>query len=150
LVSDLYTQSLKAQPTLWSEFIFWIAQASALVHMIFGIFELSSLVFISALESVQVFARFALSIVLCQIVVQIELVIIRAELHHLGAYAAAASMRAPSSQISVIDSQSGSHEQILLSDLSGSIGSQTRGKNCGHGVQDVGCSASAGVNVNAT
>ena len=69
LASDLYTQLLKAQPTLWSELIFWIAQASALVHMIFGIFELSSLVFISALESVQVFARFALSIVLCQIVV---------------------------------------------------------------------------------
>jgi hypothetical protein len=150
LVSDLYTQLIKAQPTPWSEFIFWIAQASALVHMIFGIFELSSLVFISALESVQVFARFALSIVLCQIAVQIELVIIRAELHHLGAYAVAASVGPPSSPISVIDSQSGSREQVLLSDLSGSIRSQRSGENCGHSVQAAGCSALVDENLSAT
>lgn len=149
LVSDLYTQLLKAKPTLWSESIFWIAQASALVHMIFGIFELSSLVFISALESVQVFARFALSIVLCQVVVQIELAVIGAELQNLGAYAVAASVRAPSSAIPVSESQTGSREQVLLSDLSGSIRSQRSGENRGHSVQAAGCSALVDENMSA-
>lgn len=117
VVSDVYTQLLKAQPTLWSEFIFWIAQASALVHMIFGIFELSSLVFISALESVQVFARFALSIVLCQIVVQVELAMIRAELQHQ------LSTRAADVACIVRDPHGGSGEQIMLSDVTSTVGS---------------------------
>jgi len=150
LASDLYTQLLRAKSGPWSELIFWIAQASALVHMIFGIFELSSLVFISALESVQVFARFALSIVLCQIVVQIELAIIRAELGKLGAYDVAASAGVPSSPIVGLDSQGGSREQILLSDVSGSIRSQRSGENCGHNVQAVGSPASASDNVGTT
>lgn len=117
LASDLYTQLPDAKPTLWSEFIFWIAQASALVHMIFGIFELSSLVFISALESVQVFARFALSIVLCQIVVQIELAVIRAELLHQG------STRATDVVGIARDLHGGSGEQIVLSDVPVNVGS---------------------------
>jgi hypothetical protein len=150
LVSDLYTQILRAEPTPWSEFVFWIAQASALVHMIFGIFELSSLVFISALESVQVFARFALSIVLCQIVVQIELAIIRAELRNIGAYNIAAGAGVPSSPIVVLGSQGGSREQILLSDVSGSIRSQRSGENCGHSVQVVGSSVPVGGNMGTT
>ena len=115
--SELYIQLPRAQPTLWSEFLFWIAQASALVHMIFGIFELSSLVFISALESVQVFARFALSIVLCQIVVQAELAMIRAELQHQ------LSTRAAGVASIVRDAHGGSSEQIMLSDVTRTVGS---------------------------
>lgn len=125
LVSDLYTQLLIAKPTLWAEFIFWIAQASALVHMIFGIFELSSLVFISALESVQVFARFALSIALCQIVVQVELAIIRAELQHQS------STRAADIVSIMRDAHGGSSEQIMLSDVTRIVGST--GSHQSHG-----------------
>ncbi|GAB7324086.1 hypothetical protein MBLNU13_g07474t1 [Cladosporium sp. NU13] len=150
LASNLYTQLLEAQPTLWSEFIFWFAQASALVHMIFGIFELSSLVFISALESVQVFARFALSIVLCQIVVQIELAMIRAELQILGAFAVSTSIGLPGSATAIVDSQGGSHQQILLSDVSRSIRSHGSGGNGGQGDHGVEGPAPASENTSAT
>lgn len=78
--SDLYTRLPTAEPTVWSEILFWLAQATVVVHMVFGIFVLSSLVFISALESVQVFARYAVNVVLCQVVVQIELATIRTAL----------------------------------------------------------------------
>lgn len=113
--SDLYKQLSDAEPKLWSEFLFWIAQASALVHMIFGIFELSSLVFISGLESVQVFARFALSIVLCQIVVQVELAIIRAELKYPP------STRSTDVASTRRDNHTGSSEQVMLSDVTRTV-----------------------------
>jgi hypothetical protein len=134
LNSESYTQLPLAQPTLWSELIFWIAQASALVHMIFGIFELSSLVFISALESVQVFVRFAISVVLCQIVVQIELATMRAELRYQSEQVSAASA---GTQVAM----GGSSEQIVLASLAGSVGSagsQDSGRNGGGSIQVVG------------
>jgi hypothetical protein len=113
--SNFYKQLSGAEPTLWSEFLFWIAQASALVHMIFDIFELSSLVFISALESVQVFARFALSIVLCQIVVQDELAIIRAEFKYQP------STRSTDVASTRRDNHTGSSEQVMLSDVTRTV-----------------------------
>ncbi|KAM0719278.1 hypothetical protein Q7P37_005183 [Cladosporium fusiforme] len=63
VASQLFQSIPESIPTVWSELIFWIAQACALVHMIFGIFVLSSLVFITALDAVMVFARFAASVV---------------------------------------------------------------------------------------
>lgn len=80
LTSQLYRRVRPSSPTPLSELIFWVAQASALMHMIFGIFVLSSLVFIAALEGVGVLAQFAGSVVACQVVVQTELAIIRLEL----------------------------------------------------------------------
>lgn len=80
LNSEAYLRILSSKPNVWSELIFWIAQASALVHMTFGIFELSSPVFISILESMMVSARIALSMVLCQIVVKIGLAVMQFEL----------------------------------------------------------------------
>lgn len=62
--------------------------------MTFGIFELSSPVFKSVLESVTVFVRIALSVVLCQIVVKIELAVMRFELQQRRAVANAWSYRA--------------------------------------------------------
>lgn len=80
LPSQLYRRVRPSPPTPLSELSFWVAQASALVHMIFGIFVLSSLVFITALEGVGVLAQFAGSVVACQVVIQTELAIIRLEL----------------------------------------------------------------------
>jgi hypothetical protein len=142
--SDLYTRLPDAEPTVWSEILFWVAQASALVHMIFGIFELSSLVFISALESVQVFAHFALSIVLCQVVVQVELAIIRAELQYQ------LSTRATDVASTRRDNHTGSSEQIMLSDVTRTIRRARSPQNSGSSSEASragGTSASTGASV---
>lgn len=118
--------------------------------MIFGIFELSSLVFISALESVQVFARFALSIVLCQIVVQVELAVIRAELQQRKAYPVSASIEAPGSGGTIVDSQGATGERIPLHSLPESTRSQRSGESHEHSVRVTGSSASAGGSSNTT
>lgn len=110
--------------------------------MIFGIFELSSLVFVSALESVQVFARYAISVVLCQIIVQIELATIRAELQHhtkVGAFGLVTTMG---------DGQGGSCEQIPLHSMTrpaGSTTSQASGDNVNQSGGTVGTGASTSV-----
>jgi hypothetical protein len=139
--SDLYTQLRKTEPTPWSECIFWAAQASALVHMIFGILVLSSLVFIRATESVQVFARFALSIFLCQIVVQSELAMMRAELAHREEESEAVSLGIPVSSIAMEDSQAGrgaSREHMATPGASESIRSQRSCESSGYSVPVIG------------
>jgi hypothetical protein len=140
IVSDLYVQLPKTQPTVWSECIFWVAQACAFVHMVFGILDLSSLVFIRATESVQVFAQFALSIVLCQMVVQTQIAIMRAELAHRGGQALAADNGVSASAIAMVEgqaSQGASREQMISSSVSESIRSQ-RSAGSRHSVQIVG------------
>lgn len=91
--------------------------------MIFGIFELSSLVFISALESVQVFARFAVSVVLCQIVVQMELATMRAELQHQDLHCPIAISGVSSPEVVVGDTQGGSGGRTSLTNVAGNVGS---------------------------
>jgi hypothetical protein len=118
--------------------------------MIFGIFELSSLVFISALESVQVFARFALSIVLCQIVLQVELAVIRAKLQQRKAYPVPASIEVPGSEAAIADSQGGTGERIPLHGLTEGTRSQRSGESHEHSVQVTGSPALDGGSSNTT
>jgi len=63
-----------------SEVLFWLASLCAILHMIFGILVLSSLVFISALEALQVFAMYVASVFLCQFILLLELANMRYEL----------------------------------------------------------------------
>ena len=63
-----------------SEFMFWLASSSAIVHMKFGVEELSSLFFISVSGAIQVFSLYALSALLCQTVLLLELANLRYDL----------------------------------------------------------------------
>ena len=104
--------------------------------MVFGIFELSSLVFISALESVQVFVRYAVSVVLCQIVVQIELATIRTELQCQKAQAPVSKSRGLSLDVLLRDEQGASGESILLDSMRGAAGSIRSERSSGIGGND--------------
>lgn len=74
----------------------------------------------------------------------------RAELEKQGAYAVATSIRLSGSAIAIVDSQSGSHEQILLSDVSRSTRSHASGGGSGHRVHAVESSAPASDSMSAT
>ena len=63
-----------------SEVLVWIASLCAVVRMILGILELSSLVFISALEALQVLILYAISALLCQLVLILEMASMRYEM----------------------------------------------------------------------
>ena len=63
-----------------SEALFWVASFCAIIQMIFGILVLSSLVFISVFEAISVFVLYAVSAVLCQFVLSLELANMRHDL----------------------------------------------------------------------
>lgn len=73
-----------SKPTRMSEVLFWFGSLAAISHMVFGILDLSSLVFISALEAFRVFVRYASSAALCQFILLLELAIMRHEVSHLN------------------------------------------------------------------
>ena len=64
---------LTGHDNIVSESLFWLASLSAIIHMIFGVLVLSSLVFIGAREALQVFVMYASSAFLCQFIVLLEL-----------------------------------------------------------------------------
>ncbi|KAL8651552.1 MAG: hypothetical protein Q9226_004659 [Calogaya cf. arnoldii] len=70
----------KGSEGVLSEMLLWVGSLFAVVHLSFGVFVLSSLVFVSAPEAIEIFLRFALSAVLCQIVVKMELGNMRCEM----------------------------------------------------------------------
>jgi hypothetical protein len=94
-------------------------------------------------------SRFTLSIVLCQIVVQIELAITRAELEHRKTAYVAASVGVRGPAILISDSQGGRHKQTLPPDLPEGIGSQSSPSTRGHDVQTI-ASASTSPNESTT
>lgn len=63
-----------------SELFLWLASLCAIASLVFGTLDLSSLVFISAIEALEVFFRYAASAALCQLVVMVELARLRQEL----------------------------------------------------------------------
>ena len=63
-----------------SELFFWIPSVFALVHMVFGILELSSLIFVSAFEALEVLLQYASSAFICQLILQIKLASMRYDL----------------------------------------------------------------------
>jgi hypothetical protein len=65
LQSEIFKLLSTTKDSIPSEVLFWMASASATTHMTYGILVLSSLLFISALEALQVFSLYALSAILC-------------------------------------------------------------------------------------
>ena len=78
--SRTYRRVSAGDDTLVSDVLFCMASLCAIVHMAFGILELSSLIFIGALEALQVFALYAVSALLCQLILLLELANMRYEL----------------------------------------------------------------------
>lgn len=60
----------------------WFATVCAIFHVVFGGLDLSPLVFMDALESLNIFVRYAVSAVTCQIILWMQLVVVRHELRH--------------------------------------------------------------------
>jgi len=63
-----------------SEALFWLSSLFSIGHLTFGILVLSSLMFISALEALQMFSLYAVSAALCKLVLLLKLSSIRLEL----------------------------------------------------------------------
>ena len=78
--SSAFRRVRLADENIVSESLFWFASLCAIIHNIFGILEMSSLVFISALEALQVFAMYSLSAICCQFILLLELANMRYEL----------------------------------------------------------------------
>ncbi|KAL8849900.1 MAG: hypothetical protein Q9221_005166 [Calogaya cf. arnoldii] len=78
--STAFRTASKGSEGVLSEILLWVGSLFAVVHLSFGVFVLSSLVFVSAPEAVGIFLRFALSALLCQIVVKMELGNMRCEM----------------------------------------------------------------------
>ncbi|CAF9918994.1 MAG: hypothetical protein HETSPECPRED_003917 [Heterodermia speciosa] len=77
--STTFRRVSRGKDNTLSEVLFWLASLCAIVHMILGVFELSSLMFISALEALQVFIMYAISALLCQLILLCELAKMREE-----------------------------------------------------------------------
>lgn len=78
--STVFQKVSTGEDNVLSEVLFWLSSLFAIVHMIFGILELSSLVFISTLEALEVFTVYAVSALFCQLVLLLELANMRYEL----------------------------------------------------------------------
>ena len=78
--SELFLKVSTGKDCLLSELLFSLASACALVHLVFGVLDLSSLVFISTLEALQLFVWYLCSALLCQCILAMELAIMRYEL----------------------------------------------------------------------
>lgn len=67
--STAFQAAINGSESVVSEVPIWIASLLTLVHLTFGVLVLSSLVFISAQEAIWIFLHFALSALICQMVV---------------------------------------------------------------------------------
>jgi hypothetical protein len=71
-LSETYKLVSKSKENIPSEILFLTASVCAVVNVTYGILVLSSLVFISALEAVQVFALYAVSAIVCHVILLFE------------------------------------------------------------------------------
>lgn len=78
--STTFQAALNGQDNVLSEALLWLATLIAVLHMVVGVLVLASLLFISALEAMGVFALYALSALVCQLVLNLELASMRFEL----------------------------------------------------------------------
>ena len=77
VASNLFQRVVEGEDGVLSESLFWFASLCAVVHMVYGVLELSSLVFIDALEALKVFVRYAVSASACQFILLLELMEMR-------------------------------------------------------------------------
>lgn len=78
--SVTFLEVLKCADNIWSETLLWLATLSAIIHMVFGVLVLSSLIFISASEALRMFVLYAASALLCRTVLLMESSMMRYEI----------------------------------------------------------------------
>lgn len=78
--SSNFRRRLSPKPKILAELFYSAASLAAIIQLIIELFVLSSLVFISALEALQIFVLYAASTLTCQTVLVVELAHMRAEL----------------------------------------------------------------------
>ena len=78
--STTFLDVLKGADNVLSEASLRLSALCATIHMGFGILVLSSLIFISALEAIQTFVLYAISALMCHVVLVLELASMRYEL----------------------------------------------------------------------
>lgn len=78
--STIFQIANKRVDCVRSEILLWVASFCAVIHLTIGVLVLSSLVFISATEAFQVFLQYALSAVVCKIIMNMELANMRYDL----------------------------------------------------------------------
>ena len=82
LNSNTYQRAFTGDDSVLSETLFGFASLFAIVQMILRVFVLSSLLFISALEALQVFVLYAVSTLACPSILVLELASMRLDLEH--------------------------------------------------------------------
>lgn len=78
--STTFLDVLKGADNVLSEASLRLSALRAIIHMGFGILVLSSLIFISALEAIQIFVMYATSALMCHVVLLMELAMMRYEI----------------------------------------------------------------------
>lgn len=80
--SERYQTVKSAQDNVFSEFLTWVAAIFAVIQVIFGVLVLSSLIFIGAMEALQVAVQYFVSAAVCQLVVLFQIANMRYDLEH--------------------------------------------------------------------
>ncbi|KAF2664294.1 hypothetical protein BT63DRAFT_105445 [Microthyrium microscopicum] len=78
--SDAFKLISTTEDNSISEALFWVASVCAVVHMTYGVLVLSSLIFIGALEALQVLVLYAVSAVVCQFILLSEIATMKNDL----------------------------------------------------------------------
>jgi len=78
--STTFLDVLKGADNVMSEALLRLSALCAIIHMGFGILVLSSLIFISALEAIQIFVMYATSALMRHVVLLMELAMMRYEM----------------------------------------------------------------------
>lgn len=102
LRSDMFLKVSTGKDSFLSELLLLIASACALAHLVFGVLDLSSLLFISTLEALQLFVWYLFSASLWQFILAMELALMRYEISRRSDTGHGASSGYPHAQTSAI------------------------------------------------
>lgn len=69
LESDDWRRVVLGRGSMIGEILLWPASVAGIVHMMFGVLVLSSLLFVSAVDAIPVLIRYAVSAITCQAIV---------------------------------------------------------------------------------
>lgn len=64
---------VRGQDSIIGESLLWLASLAGILHMIFGVLVLSSLLFVGAVDAIPVLMRYAASAVICHAILSVEL-----------------------------------------------------------------------------
>jgi hypothetical protein len=78
--SDSWKTLVRGKDGSLGEVLFWSASLAGIVHMVFGVIVLSSLLFVAAMDALPVLIRYTVSACVCQAVLLVELAAMRLDL----------------------------------------------------------------------